>query len=112
MCLRCLNLVPGIRGESADYIGAAVEGCNKAGYRAVTYRQCQNIGSLAKRDAFIQRHPASHIFCTVMGTIILDELAIDGVAFFVLSAGMLIGGYAVYVLIVELFSLFFAKKKK
>ncbi|EBJ3586805.1 hypothetical protein DTR88_24640 [Salmonella enterica] len=28
--------------------------CNKAGYRAATTRQCQNNGSLANGEAFIQ----------------------------------------------------------
>lgn len=42
-----LKLVEGIRRESANLIEASSTGCNKAGYRAATYRQCQKYGSLA-----------------------------------------------------------------
>lgn len=42
-----LKLAGGIRRESAYYIGARSTGCNKAGYRSATYRQCQNYESLA-----------------------------------------------------------------
>lgn len=43
-----------IRLRSANLIVARSSGCNKAGYRAATTCRCQNNGSLANGDAFIQ----------------------------------------------------------
>ncbi|OSK95057.1 3-mercaptopyruvate sulfurtransferase [Escherichia coli TA447] len=43
-----------IRLRSANLIVARSSGCNKAGYRAATTRRCQNNGSLANGEAFIQ----------------------------------------------------------
>lgn len=44
----------GIRIRSANLIVARSSDCNKAGYRAATTRRCQNNGSLANGEAFIQ----------------------------------------------------------
>lgn len=52
-----------IRLRSANLIVARSSGCNKAGYRAATTRRCQNNGSLANGEAFIQRGYEG--YCTV-----------------------------------------------